>query len=277
MHKIGFWRTIGATYGFLFGNLRRFALLSGGWLAGFALTELVWLAAAPVFLVLAAVIGFLGIIVFEFFGVTAFAVAWHRAILLDEPPRLMLRFRGREWRFFGYSFLISLIVGGIGLAIVLILGGATFGLVKMIGGIGAVFGIVPFVAWFVVLCFGARLMLALPAVAIDEPQRLIKLSWQRGRGNGARIFWGILVSLVPFIILSAAIQLLFLRPPPAAAMLMRTWPLEPTLGWAILTWVFALLYFLQSAIAVGFLSFSYRQIAAAPPPALAAAPSPAPA
>jgi hypothetical protein len=277
MQKIRFWSTVGATYGFLFGNLRRFAILSCGWLAGFALTELIFVRVAGIFPILSSVIGILGVIVFEFLGNVAFAVAWHRAILLDEPPQPTLRFGRREWRFFGYSMLITLIVGGIDLAITLALGGATAGLVKMIGKVGGVFGVVPAVAWFVVLGFGARLMLALPAVAVDEPQRLIKLSWERGRGNGARIFWGIFISVVPFAIASVAFSFLFFLPPSNSRSLMHTWPRDPTLGWAIANWVFVFLYFVETAIAVGFLSFSYRQIVTGPPPVPEVAGTPVPA
>src|SRR5690242_8619444 len=119
MQKIAFWRSIGAAYAFVFTQPVRLLRTGGIWLAIFALYAL-WLAlpgttARPTSLADALRHGAIGIAVllFYLFGLTSFAVAWHRAVLLDEdrPWLSALRFRRREWRFLGNGLLVALALG----------------------------------------------------------------------------------------------------------------------------------------------------------------------
>ena len=261
MNKLRFWRTVRDAYGFLFADAWRFVLLSGPWLGALAASEIAMLLVAPFSPFLAAVIGIIGVIVFEFFGVFAFSVAWHRAILLGETPRWALRFGRREWRFCGYAFVIGLIVAGIGGALVLALGAAAAGIVTAAGAVGNAAFLLPFAAWFVVLGLGARLLLALPAVAVDEPDRLLRTAWQRGRHNSVRLFFGPFVTAIPFFIIVVGMQLI-LFPVGTPDLIQRMTEGTSLLGSAILTWLLSALYFAQAAVTVGFLSYAYRQIAA---------------
>jgi hypothetical protein len=255
MAKIAFWRTVGDAYRDLFDNLGRFLILSGAWLIAIVLTFVVAALLSFVSIVLAYVVVIIGAVLFYFSGVLVFAVAWHRAILLDEPPRMSLRFGRREWRFLGYSILIGLVFSGAAVA-----GGAAFAALAI--GLGAAFGggtvvaavspIVIIAAW--AIC--ARLSLALPAAAVDEPGGLLRAAWRRGKGNAVRLFFGPLVCAVPIFILQMVLQ--FLAGPPfwqtGIAHAMTAFPLTLSL-------LYVILVFVQAAVTVGFLSFSYRQLA----------------
>ena len=253
MKKIAFWRTVGDAYRFLFGNLARFFVLSGGWLVAIALTIGATVLLSLVSSVLAYGVAIIGAVLFYFGGVLAFAVAWHRAILLSEPPRLSLRFGRREGRFFGYSLLIGLVFLGAALAGGIVLGGLLAAFRTGGAMIAILSPIMAIVAWGI--C--ARLSLALPAAAVDEPGGLLKTAWRRGKGNAVRLFFGPFVCAIPPIILQAILQFL-LGPPfwrPGMARNMTALPLTMSL-------LYVILVFAQVAVTVGFLSFSYRQLTA---------------
>ncbi|HVA14093.1 MAG TPA: hypothetical protein VNF99_12640 [Stellaceae bacterium] len=109
VEKILFWRTIYRSYAFVFTDLGRFVRICGAWAVVntfFAVAVLVsahWGLKAPGFLALIA----WGIV--RIAGTTAFAVAWHRLILIGEVPELRhtIRFGLREFRFFFNGLLIG--------------------------------------------------------------------------------------------------------------------------------------------------------------------------
>lgn len=254
MRKIAFWRTVGDAFRFLFGNPTRFFILSGGWLVAIVVTFVVTLLLFSVSTVLAYFVLIIGAVLFYFGGVLAFAVAWHRAILCGEAPRMSLRYGPREWRFMGYSLLIGLVFLGTAIAGGIVFGGLAVGLAASgrAGGIVAILSpIVAIVAWGV--C--ARLSLALPAAAVDEPGGQLKTAWRRGKGNAIRLFFGPIVCAIPVIIVQTVLQ--FLMGPPfwqaGMAHSMTALPLTVSL-------LDVILYYVQAAVTVGFLSFSYRQL-----------------
>jgi hypothetical protein len=261
MRKIAFWRTVGDAYRFLFGNLARFLVLTGGWLIAIIVTVAAMALLSLVSQVLALVVVIIGAILFYFGGVLAFAVAWHRAILRGEPPRMSLHFGPRERRFLGYSAVIGLIFFAIAFAGGMVLGGLVVGLAAF-GKPGilvaALSPIVAIIAWG--LC--ARLSLALPAAAVDEPGRLLKTAWRRGRGNAVRLFFGPIVCAIPIIILQTVLQLV-LGPPFWRAGMTRTLMAHTMTALPLtMSLLYIILIFVQVAVTVGFLSFSYRQLTA---------------
>jgi hypothetical protein len=256
MTKIAFWRTVGDAYRFLFGDLARFFVLSGAWLIVIVVTAIVADALFLVSSVLAYLALIIGAVVFYFGGIFAFAVDWHRAILRGGTPQMALHFGRREWRFFGYSALIGLIFMGI-----LVAGGiAYFALANgRTGARGIAAVLLPavlVVAWGIL----ARLSLALPAVAVDEPGGQLRAAWRRAKGNTIRLFFGPFVCAIPGIILQAAMQAVLGPPVWQAAALRTTQHARPTEGQLIVSLCYVVLYFVQTALAIGFLSFSYRQV-----------------
>ena len=124
----------------------------------------------------------------DYTGGIAFAVAWHRNVLLDERPgwSSAWRFKRREWRFLGYGLAVGLTVGAVG-AVILIPFGLLFsmalassgGIVKY-AGISAImvlgFGTATFI--------GTRLVLGFPAIAVEEPRGV----WAAPGGGATNAF-----------------------------------------------------------------------------------------
>jgi hypothetical protein len=262
MRKIAFWRTVGDAYRFLLGNLARFLVLAGGWLIAIIFTVAAAALLSFVSPVLAVVVVIVGAILFYFGGVLAFAVAWHRAILRGDPPRMALHFGPRERRFLGYSALIGLIFFAIAFAGGIVLGGLAVALKAAFGKPGilvaALSPIVAIVAWG----FCARLSLALPAAAVDEPGGQLKTAWRRGQGNALRLFFGPIVCAIPIVILQIVLQLV-LGPPFWRAGMARTLMAHSMTALPLtMSLLYIILIFAQVAVTVGFLSFSYRQLTA---------------
>ena len=169
---------------------------------------------------------------------------------------MSLHFGRREWRFLGYSLLISLIFGGAALTGALVLGALAVGMRAMFGAaaivVAALSPIVAIVAWGI--C--ARLSLALPGAAVDAPGGQLGTAWRLGKGNAVRLFFGPIACAVPIVIVQLVLQLV-LGPPfwrAGMAHAMTAFPLTLSL-------LDVILVFAQTAVTVGFLSFSYRQLA----------------
>ncbi len=122
---------------------------------------------------------------------TAFLVAWHRRVLVGEPLTGAMIFEARERRFFLYT-LAPLIVGFVAMALMLSV--AFMGMAAGDGGHGA-FGPVWIVGLLIligVLVVSPRLALFAPLAALDAPGNLFVCAWEISRGNGVRIFGGLL-------------------------------------------------------------------------------------
>jgi hypothetical protein len=266
MQKIAFWRTVGDAYGFLFDNLRRFFNLAAVWLAGVLVLGAAALGLFPAAPALGAVIA-VAALIFYAAAVVAFSVAWHRAILRGEPSPSPagLHFGRREWRFFGYGLLITLIIG-VALAVAVgVLAVFAIAMMATLGSMGIIFFALPALAAIAGWAFCSRLMLALPAVAVDEESDLLSTAWARGRGNSVRLFFGPILCALPLVIAQAVLRAVI-----HVAFGLQYWASAPhhklallaaaPLAQGLLTALSVVVYFLQLGLTVGFLSFAYRQL-----------------
>jgi hypothetical protein len=261
MKKIAFWRTVGAAYGYLFTELMRFLVLAGGWFVAVAITVIVMILlmiASPIAGLALGMIIFLAVMIGAVFG---FSVAWHRAILLDEPPRFLPRFGRREWRFLGYSLVITLAYLGVTTVGGVLLAAVAAGVAQASRPLAVIVGIALFCGIIVADFYVIRLMLALPAAAVDEPSDLLGNAWRRGKGNGIRLGFGSFLCMLPTGIVQVIVQ--FAVAPP---LWMRGVAFEgaapPSVPAQMVSAIlYVVLYFVQMALIVGFLSFSYLQLA----------------
>lgn len=275
MRQIEFWLTVGEAYRFVFSDLTRFMLTAGVWIAGMVVLHLLVLAQfsdaalvthqAGASFDLVAVGLLIGL--FNYAGTIAFAVAWHRAVLLDETSGFIgaFRFGRREWRFLFYSWGIGLVVAGIGAAFVLLLlfigrsilhGQSIEDLPLMMKAAGAALVIV------IVLVLGiplVRLTLGLPAIAVDEPPGVWGRAWRRGAGNGLRLVGGAFLCVGPltlvavFASLVQGFMVILAHRDGVAAII-------GSAGEIVFFIVMYLARYLGIAAGVSFLSLSYRQL-----------------
>jgi len=170
------------------------------------------------------------------FFVSAFALAWHRYVLTGSVTSGIgaLRLLFRDLRFFAYCLFVLLAIpllatGGVALFVLGygIVAGIGFGFALLslllwkvarrpLGAFLALFFIAAgtvffhkgmpeslrsffFVAvMFVAATPVARLLLALPAIAMGEPGALPLTAWRRSRGNGAKLCVGLIGCAAPF-------------------------------------------------------------------------------
>lgn len=103
-----------------------------------------------------------GLAIAQFFLLTAFSTAWHRYTLSDgrDIAPAGIRWGMAEWRFLGYSLLISIVCTA-----VLFASGLLFTFVMGDSGIAIILQLACFAA---VLLFSLRFMLVLPAMAVGD-------------------------------------------------------------------------------------------------------------
>jgi len=285
MRKIEFWETLGDSYRFVFADVMRFVRLAGAWIAlcaavAIALGLYAHFAPMPgnrmtlvgvrsaLLLPLAAI----GLV--RFVGLTAFAVSWHRSILLADVPRgFNFRFGRRELRYFSYGWGLMATVAMV-LAVLAFAAGTILGLLLGISGLiesaphpairALTFAIPALAGMIIFIAIGLRIVLGLPAIAVDEPRGVLRRGWDRSRGNAWRLFFASLLCLLPMEMIGGAVN-------SVAPMILR----HPGPGWtaariaalAIGTILFYFLLFLGDAVWVAFLSNAYRQLVAATPEA----------
>ena len=284
--KIPFWRTFGDAFGFVFTDFPRFLRLSAGWIA---LSTIAFILAI-VILGVASVqperpIGgpmhidwdrtaaqiVLGLI--KYLSDVAFAVAWHRIVLLGEARGVFgLRFRWRELRFLLYSWLVAAIIIAILMAAFLL--AFAIGFAALSGGGGGVFGTpwiaaivfpVSFIVLIACLPLIGRLSLGLPAIAIEEPQGVLRRAWHRGWRNGWRLVRGPILCSIPLAIASG----LFSAMQGAMSLLVALdggWRIGGLIGETIFWGMSVGVHFLAVATGVTFLSLSYRHLSGSAAP-----------
>ena len=138
---------------------------------------------------------------------SAFAVHWHRYILLDEVPGMFDTFRldGKVWRYFGNSLLImlALIVPSIAIAIPFVFIAAAFA--PQLAALGSAIGVI-----FVVSVGFLRLGIKLPAIALGVIDFRFTDAWRASAGNSSRIAAIFLITLSIALIAAAIIAALSL-------------------------------------------------------------------
>jgi len=237
MSKLPVWDEIKAAFRHFFGHLRWFEAAAWPWLVILVL----WKA-------LAAALGLpvqypeadqLVEVCWQWIAEIGVAVAWHRAILLGEPIAGRPRFGRAELRFLGVGVVLSLAMAlpFLPAAVAAVAGAQRVA----VGGLVLLGGTVATIA----AVLAARCYLALPGAAIGSPIGL-DASWRRTRGNGWRIFWGLIGCAVPG---SAAVF--------GWDSLTRAISPPGDLGYELASLVTAGLSLAGTAIIAGFLSFSY--------------------
>jgi hypothetical protein len=217
MVKIAAWHTVGAAYRIVAEHLGEFVHLALGWLtcllACVVIKMLPWPGAVAVLLDLltAACIAIAS---------AAISVGCYRAVLQNDIyyGGIPFSFGARELRYARFQTAIAALLLVPFALLVLWLGesqwwrdafaflrGGGFhplGLLFVIGGLVA---IVPLIIAGVAAA--ARLLLALPAAAIDEPGRLLRDAWSHTEENARPLFFGWLLCILPPIALWDSLSL----------------------------------------------------------------------
>lgn len=141
----------------------------------------------------------------EVFAYAIFAVAWHRALLMEERPPLIPRLGRRQLRFWLMTLLLGLMIGLlVGLPALLFGGG-----MAMMGGGGPGGGIALLVLPLLLVAFylAARFSFVFPAAAVDENFGLLE-SWRTTAGNAWRLIGAYLLALVPMLAAAAILMVI---------------------------------------------------------------------
>jgi len=201
------------------------------------------------------------------FAAVSIAVAWHRRIILREPPGLSGSNIVTQdlWRYIGIGILIWLIVI-VPVAAILVSTGRLLLPAVLIGSSDAPARIGLFLLLLVSLYVASiavllRLCMLLPARASGDIGLTFRGAWKRTRGNTWRLFWGLLAcTLAPMIMIEIVLVIalpptgmLPFKPSPAAAL---DGPVALTM--TVMSTVLSVIYLLILPIGIGFLSHAYR-------------------
>jgi hypothetical protein len=187
------------------------------------------------------------------------AVAWHRLLILGEHPG----FSGSNiatrdlWRYIGVGLTIGLIVM---LPIVVIVfpvfyfvfsfqsaapGSPPAGLLLLIPLV--------FVLYILATAVMLRLILLLPARAAGDLDLTFRQTWNRTRGNTWRLFWGMVATTVPPIILADIAFMVI-----GAGNVLTSAGGDFARRMTATSTIFIVYYLLMLPMGIGFLSHAYR-------------------
>jgi hypothetical protein len=196
------------------------------------------------------------------------AVAWHRLMILEERPG----FSGSNvatknlWRCVAMAIAIFLI-NFLPVAVVMLPQFYFLGPLKAGGNPPppGFFAVIPlmFVLGAVGIAVAFRLSLLLPAQAIGNSSITFKQTWRRTRGNTWRLFWGIVLTTIPPLLL---MQIAFLTTMGTAipANLTNLASAEFVTRMTVTSTVSVIYYLLILPIGIGFLSHAYQHFFQAP-------------
>jgi hypothetical protein len=169
------------------------------------------------------------ILVFTFAG-ASIAVAWHRRLILGEPPG----FSGSNvatkglWRYVGIGFAIALIAFLPLLVVVLPIFILSSSVITGAALKFAMFVAASFLIYLTAFAVFLRLSLLLPARAVGDLDLTFNETWKRTRGNTWRMFWGIVACTVPpMLAVQLAVRIVsfgFLSPGMLTATRLSAWP-----------------------------------------------------
>jgi hypothetical protein len=263
MVKIAAWPTAAEAYRFLFRGLGELLLRSGGWVA--CLLVLVVLKMFPWPRAIAALLALATLLCIAATAASLF-VGWCRVVLQGETTAygvITLTFGQREFRGLGYLAAIALLPG-VPMALLALLAGAEHwwapafilmvrGPLDLSGLLQLALSLLLLMAALVAgLLASARLLIALPAVALDEPGRHFALVWRHSRDSLWPLFYGWLACILPCVVPWALLSL-FLR---------RT--LGPSLAAPVIELLAYPSSLLALALSAGFFSYVYAQLVEAP-------------
>jgi hypothetical protein len=197
------------------------------------------------------------ILVLTFAG-ASIAVAWHRRMILGEPPG----FSGSNiatkglWRYVGIGFAIALIAFLPLLVVVLPIFILSSSVITGAALKFAMFVAASFLIYLTAFAVFLRLSLLLPARAVGDLDLTFNETWKRTRGNTWRMFWGIVACAVPpMLAVQLAVRIVsfgFLSPGMSDG--------DATVGVAATSAILFVFVcqLLTLPIGIGFLSYSYR-------------------
>jgi hypothetical protein len=187
------------------------------------------------------------------------AVAWHRLLILGEHPVLSGSNVATRyvWRYIGVGLMIGLIVILPIVAIVFPTFYFAFSAQHAAAGpprpAFALLFLMILILYVAATAVMLRLTLLLPARAVGDMNLTFRETWRRTRGNTWRLFWGILATTMPPIVL-AEIAFVVIGAPHFA---MKADPDFVERMTATST-IFMVYYLLMVPIGIGFLSHAYR-------------------
>jgi hypothetical protein len=222
--------------------------------------------AATAFGTMALTMGIADVVLFLAF--VSIAVAWHRRIILDERPSFCgFNIATRSfWRYIGVGLAIGLLVI-LPLLLVLVLLVVILSIAGKGNHPGIAFVVVPLMvaAYVATIAIALRLSMLLPARAAGDLDLNFARSWNRTRGNGLRIFCGILICM--FAPPMAAEMVLFPMAMPSPAAVLAAGPNaipafiaggDFAVRMTTITTFLMAFYLLTMPVGIGFLSVAYR-------------------
>jgi hypothetical protein len=202
--------------------------------------------------------------IFLLFAGVSIAVAWHRLMILNEQPY----FSGSNvatknlWRYIVMAITLFLIFF---LPVAVVVFPILYFLTPGREAVAPPAGLFPLVLLGLVVYVGCtllafRLILLLPAQAIGNVDLTFKQTWNRTHGNIWRLFWGIVFTTTPLLLLAQIVFLLgFGFPRPGVAV-----GEEFVAQMTAMSTIFTVYYLLIVPIGIGFLSHAYRHFFQAP-------------
>jgi hypothetical protein len=192
------------------------------------------------------------------------AVAWHRLMILHERPGLSGGNVATKnlWRYVAVGLALILIIFLPALAVMVpafsLLLPRTPGAPPPSG----FFLLIPviFVIYAVGLASALRLTLLLPAQAIGDSGLTFRQTWNRTRGNTWRLFWGVVLTTAPPLLIAQIVFVLGIGPPRPNLIEGEDFAARMTAA----STVGVIYYLLIVPIGIGFLSHAYRHFFQAP-------------
>lgn len=248
MYKLPVWQTIADSYRFTFGNIGLLIKISLVWLIvsyaiGFVIGIVIGLTGSPGIWLNLFLVKIMPALVW-LIAISAIAVAWHRACLLEERATGLFAapLRKRVWKFFIVSIVFS------GLAYLLFILASI--VILQFGGSNWLSGLLMVVVFLLIVLLFVRLNLLFPAIAIESVGVTLERSWHLTKGNAWRLILGNIVCLVPVSFVAGVIV-----DWSGALTEAGRWVLASAIAFAGQA-----LTFLAVAILAAFLSFTYKKL-----------------
>ena len=187
------------------------------------------------------------------------AVAWHRLVILNEHPGLSGSNIATKnlWRYIIVGLALFLIMF---LPVAAVMFPAFYFLLRAPAGRAPLPpGFFPlilliFVVYAVGIAVSLRLTLLLPARAIGNTSLTFRQTWNRTRGNIWRMFWGIVATTIPPLLIAQVLFLFGIGAPHPGMAVGEDFVARMTAA----STVFTIYYLLVVPIGIGFLSHAYR-------------------
>jgi hypothetical protein len=197
------------------------------------------------------------------FAGASVAVAWHRLMILNERPGTSGSNVATKtlWRY----VIIAIAIFAIDILPALIIAlPETFLFADAAPARASVAMTLLIILLYIVgLAAALRLSLLLPARAVENTSLTFAETWRRSRGNTWRLFWGIVATTTPPLLMAALIPAI-VTGVPGSASFMNVASDDFVTRMTIASMISAMYYLLILPIGIGFLSHAYRHFFEAP-------------